>query len=414
MTRFLSESLKAPEPYFGLHLRSLERARGNPGADIKLSSTVMLEVKDKLKQLTLDAHDTTAKELYLAVDSRLKTDDVVLTRKLRTLAATHISAEAEVVAGMTHALRATLADKQCFALKPVAGKRLIKSNPPKKTMKKLGYRSVESMLKQESLASIMAAAGLTETVTWRRKLNDSYKKLTPKDFETRQLQIIHPSGKKWRELTDNAVNDQKHNILSFPILGSLVLLPLPKDTPAGVVTASLALALRACNQIHSTGSYLKLCQMRPDFGQVVRSVDTKEPILKTNLLDHKVSWQVVQKFYARAQQYAHSDIFASHISREDLSWQGVEQAISSIEPKLAFWHDSSFLGVVHGKEVVSLNIIDAALNACNGLSFENRLAGHFRESLWHELQLQYLHPETVEQTVMAEIQPKLAYAPALA
>ena len=132
------------------------------------------------------------------------------------------------------------------------------------------------------------------------------------------------------------------------------------------------------------------------------------------MLDRQIPWQLIQRYYARARHFFHDELFEPHIRREDLTWHSVEHAFSSIEPSFAFWHGSNHLGIVHGQKLVSLNLIDAALNVCNGLTFEQRMNGHSRESLWQELQLGYLQPKTVEQTLLAEIQPKLAYAPAIA
>jgi hypothetical protein len=414
MTRFLSESLRAPEPYFRLHLRSLELAHGNPGTDINLTNKISLGVKRQIRQLNLDAHDTTPHELYLSLIIRLKADDARLTKTLRTLAATHISAEAEVVAGMAHALQGSAGLRDCFALKPSAGKKLIKALPPKKAMKALGYRSLESMLKQETLATIYAAASMSESPTWRRNLNERYKKLTPRDFEVRKLLIAHPNSKRWRDLAIENVAVQKHNLMSFPELGAIVLLPLPSHAPVGAVTASLALALQAMNQIQSSSTFLKLSQVKPDFGAMVRIVATDEPQLQATLLDKQVSWQLIHRYYARLQNFFQEELFEPHIRREDLGWHSVEQSMAKIEPSLKFWLGSAYLGVVHEGKAVSLNILDTALNACNGRTFEQRLTINFQDSLWHELQIRYLQPKTVEQTIMNELQPKLAFAPAIA
>ena len=414
MTRFLSESLQAPEPYFRLHLRRLEQAHGNPSADIHLTSTIDSMVKLKTKQLGLDPQDTTAKELYLALKAKLLADESRLIKRLRTAAATHVSAEAEVVAGMVHALESLPLHKSCYALKAVAFKRIMKTIPPKKTMKQLGYRSLESMLKNETAAGVLAAAIICEAPTWRKHLSEQYKKLTPRDFENRRLVIVHPNTKRWQSLTAGAVSRQKHNLLAFPELGAIVLLPLPVAAPSGAVTASLALALHALNEVRASSTFLKLCQVRPDFGSIVQKVATGEPQLQAHLLDRQVPWQLVQRYYARLQQHFREELFEPHIKLEDLSWHGVEQAMSLIEPSIHFWQNSGHLGVLHDRQAVSLNIVDVALNVCNGLSFEHRQGGFFQKSLWHELLLKYLQPATVEQTVLAEIQPQLAYAPALA
>jgi hypothetical protein len=55
---------------------------------------------------------------------------------------------------------------------------------------------------------------------------------------------------------------------------------------------------------------------------------------------------------------------------------------------------------------VSLNLVDAAVNFCNQLPFEQRVVHYFQRSLGHELLLRYLQHETVEQTVTDELQPE--------
>src|SRR5690349_2264419 len=99
MTRFLSEALQAAEPAFRSGLQRLEIANGKPNADIRFSSEVTRAVKVKLMQLGLDPHDTTAEELYHALQERVKADDARLVKALRTRAALHVSADGDVVAG---------------------------------------------------------------------------------------------------------------------------------------------------------------------------------------------------------------------------------------------------------------------------------------------------------------------------
>lgn len=413
MTRFLSESLQAPEPYFRLNLRRLELAHGNPSHDIQLSQEVQTETKTKLQQLGLDPRDTTPKELYLSLNARLKADDARLIKRLRIRAATHVSAEADVVAGMAHALEQLPINRSCYGLKAAAFKRLVKAKPPKKAMKSLGYRSLESMLKHEPMAAVLAAGIICEPASWRLQLTDRYKKLVPRDFENRQLAVVHPNNRYWRALAKRSVAEHKHNLMAFPELGAILLLPLPPTAPAGAVTASLALALHALNVVRSNSTYLKLCQVRPDFGVVVQTIAAAEPQLQARLLDKPVLWQLVQRYYARLQEHFREELFEPHIKLQDLSWHGVEQAMSLIEPSLHFWQNSAHLGMLDNQKPVSLNIVDAALNVCNGLNFEQRLHGYFQESLWHELLVRYLKPSTVEQTVLAELQPQLKYAAVL-
>jgi hypothetical protein len=458
MTRFLSEALEAPEPGFRLGIRQLEAAHGNPSTDIRFSTEVMQATKEKLRQLGLDPEDTTPEELYHALQERLKTDDARLTKRLRTEAATHVSAEGDVLAGMVHVLRELPGSGEaCFALKASKLKAIIKQLPPKKAMKQLGYRSLDSLLKRETPVAVLTAAWLCEGASWQHHLLEQYRQLRPGDFEQRRISIVNLAqgqnqkqsqgqgkGKeqatqadslRWRQLAAKVASQNRHNVLCFKELGTLVLLPFPAEAPAGAVTVSLSLALHQLNQIRTTSTFLKLCQVRPDFGSLVSKVAAEEPQFGTRLLDQPLSWQLIQHYYARMSEQFREEIFEPHIQLPDMAWQPIEEALSAIEPSFAFWQHSAHLGLGHTdlahansrgaldsstalkgghgyaatgilpQKAVSLNVIDTALNYCNQLPFERRIVHYFQQSLWHELLLRYLRRDTVEQTVLAALQP---------
>jgi len=408
MTRFLSAALQAPEPFFRIGLKRLETANGNPNTDIRFSTEVLHASRAKLHELGLDAHDTTAQELYHGLQERLKADDTRLTRRLRTQAATHISADADVVAGMIYALKELPDSKRCYALKSSRLKAMIKKTPPKKAMKQLGYRSLESFLKHETPISILAAAWLTEGAQWQQRFLDQYKRLQATDFENRSIQILQPTSARWRQLATRSVAEKKHNILCFKELGALVFLPFPADIPAGAVTASLSLALHELNEIRASSTFLKLCQVRRDFGSVVRTVAAEEPLLSSQLLDRAVPWHMVQRYYARFSEHFREEVFEPHLQLEDMAWHPIEAALSAIEPSFKFWEQTGHLGMLHDHQPVSFNVVDAALNYCNQLPFEQRIVQYFQRSLWHEMLLRYLRHDAVEQSVLSELQPQLA------
>ena len=413
MTRFLSDSLQAPEPSFRLGLRRLEAANGHPNTDIRFSAEVMRATQAKLRQLGLDPHDTTAEELYHAVQKRIEDDDARLTKTLRTRAALHVSADGDVVAGMIDALQELPDSKRCFALKGSVLKGLIRQLPPKKTMKRLGYRSLDSLLKHETPLTVLSVAWLSEGKHWQQRLVEHYKQLRPSDFEDRRISLARPDSPRWRALAEEVVARQKHNLLSFKELGALVFLPLPADAPAGTVTASLSLALHELNEIRASSSFLKLCQVRPDFGRLVQTVVNDEPQLSSQLLE-SVPWHLIQRYYARligSGYEGRDEVFEPHLQLEDIAWHPVEQTLAAIEPAFEFWRQSSHLGLLQANRPVSLNVVDAALNYCNRLPFEKRIVHYFQRSLWHELLLRYLHRDAVEQTVVGQLQLQPAEEP---
>jgi hypothetical protein len=408
MTRFLSESLQAPEPMFRQGLRHLERANMHPNTDIRFSAEVLQSSRRKMQELGLDGQDTTPQELYHALQSRMKTDDQRLTRSLRTLAATHVSAEADVNDGIIRVLRKVASESNAYGLKTSVLKTLIKKQPPKKALKQLGYRSLDSMLKHEPTVQVLAAAWLTEATTWRQKFMEQYKRLSPSDFESRKLIIEQPRADRWQTITANAIGDTKHTVLSFKELGALVVLPLPDHAPSGSVTATVALALHELNEIRAGSTFLKLCQVRHDFGVIVQTVALSEPQLSAHSLDQAVPWHIIQRFYARMQHLFREELFEPHIELSDMSWHNVEHILSQLEPSFSFWESSSYMGLLHQRQIVSMNVVDAALNYVNNLPYERRLHQQFQKSLWHELLSRYLQPATVEQTVLSQLQPQLA------
>jgi hypothetical protein len=412
MTRFLSDSLHASQPAFSLGLQTLERSLGMPSHDIRLSTDVQHATRLKIKQLGLDPLDTTGYELYGALIERIRTDDARLVKTLRTRAAVHVSAEADVVAGMVHALRIAPFPKTSLVLKSSRFKALIKKHPPKKAMKQLGYRSVDSFLKHEAPALILAAASLTENDLWQRGLVDAYKRLKPTDFETSTITIAHPNGKRWQTLTQSSVAKARHNVLSFPEIGSIVLLPLPVGVPAGVTTASLLFALHALSNMRASNTYLKVSMVRPDFGAVVQAVASGEPQLGATLLERNLPWQTVQHYYSKLQHRFREELFEPHIQLEDVTWPSAEQILAHIEPSLSFWHESAALGMLFDHKPLSLNVVDAALNLCNRVPFEGRIVHYFQESLWGEVALRYLTHETIEKSVLTQLQPQFEYAAA--
>jgi len=409
MTKFLSQALQAPEPFFRQALKKLESANGHPNTDIRFSMEIGRAAKNKLSELGLDPEDTTPKELYHALQTRVEDDDAKLNRKLRTLAATHVSAEADVVAGMVHALKVLPDSKRCFAVKASALKSILKQVPPKKAMKQLGYRSPESFLKHETPVSILAAARLSEDAHWHKRLTAHYKKLTASDFENRSMQIIELDAKRWQGLAERAITEKRHNLVCLKELGALVFLPLPTGMPTGSTIASLSLALHELNEIRAASTFMKLCQVRPDFGGIVQEVAAgDEPHLESPLFDQAMPWRLIQHYYAGLTQRIKDEVAEPHLQLEDIAWHPIGESLSAIEPALDFWKHSAHLGVMHPRGPVSMNIADAALNTCNRLPFEQRLSSYFQYALRHELMLRYLQPAAIEQAITAQVQPELA------
>jgi hypothetical protein len=410
MTRYLAQALGAQQPLFGQSISALERASGRPSADIRLSSELMQQVRVKIAQLGLDPADTTGPELYSALQERLRLDEI---RVREALGIADNATAADILSRVQKFLDGHEAASVSFALKAASAKRLLKKKPPKNAMKQMGYRSLDSLLKHETVPAIYAAALMTETPAWHKTFKEQYAKLQPSDFEQRKISVIYPKAKRWAALSGNFVATAKHNILCFKELGAIVVLPITTNVD-GLTLTTLLLTLHYMNDVRTYSSYAKLQQVKPTFGKIIQQTASGEPMTNATLAGQPVPWKVIQRYYGRLKEDQHPEVFEPHVQSEDLQWHDAETVVSNLQPALAFWENTQYICMLHDGEPVSFNILDVALSYCNHLSFADRIVHFSREHLWHELMSRYLHEENLEAAVHQQLSRDLIDDVALA
>ena len=60
---------------------------------------------------------------------------------------------------------------------------------------------------------------------------------------------------------------------------------------------------------------------------------------------------------------------------------------------------------MHQGKIVSLNLLDSAINACNHLEYQARQFSNAQSALWNELALRCLNHDNLEQAVADALQP---------
>ena len=411
MTRILSQLLEASEPRFRQQLGQLERASGHNITDIKLTVEVVHAAKQKIHELGLDKHNTTSQELYHALKQRVTDDDRRLERALRTRAATYVSAEADLYAGMLHALQAEANGMTGFGMKVAAIKRQLKKMPPKRLQKMLGYRSVDAMLRHEQPSALVSVALAIESSTWSKHWLDSYKSAQPADFEARRPMVIGLSDSRWQAVAEKLVYDQAHTVFSRPELGSMVIMPIPQERPAAMIITTTALALHELNTISATASFLRASQVHGDFGERVYDAARGVIELQASIVRQVTPWHLVQRHFANNNVAVREEIFGPYAQKDDFTWRSIESQMVKLCPALAFWSGTSHIAFLHNGSAVSLNVIDVAISACNKVSFEARELYHAQQELWSELTLRYLDHDSIEQAVASVLQPTMALEP---
>jgi len=409
MTRILSKLLGAHEPEFQLSLRRLEQTNGSPTADILLTTEIIQQVQTKIRQLGLDPNDTTPEELYECLQQRLINDD----HQLRLLLGiSNAASPSDVMAALKQFIEKLHFPKSCFALRLAVAKKMLKTLPPTKAMRALGYRSCDSMLKHEAVAQIYTAAFIYESGNWQNKFLNQYRKLQPGNFESRNISICYPQSKVWKKIAVDYVAKHKQTSAAFQELGAVIVMPVSVDLPAFAITSTL-FVIECINDIRRCSAFLKLQQVETNFGDLVAQYAHKEPLTPAVIFGRSLPWRVIHYYYDKHGLRDHPEVFEPHVQAEDLQLARAEAALAEALPALEFWQDTACLGLMMDNQPVSLNMLDVAISVVNKLPFKQRLLGYMRDRMWCELFFRYLSQENLE-LALHNFNGKLVEAPAMA
>lgn len=381
-----------------MRLRQLERAAGLPSTDVRLIVEIEAKVRQKTKELGLDPSDTTAKELYHALQSLTRLHDGFLLKKINP----EFSDSIDFLESIKSRVNELPINRSCWALKQSVARRILKSLPPKQLMKDLGYKSVDSLLKREKIEEIYGLAQVVESNTWHQKLTGSYKKLTASDFEIRDIEVAIPAKKRWAAVANDYVRTTMQPVIEVPELGAIIILPLSIEDYSGLTVTLLALLIHHINEIRLYSAYFKMQQVKPDFGSTfARTI--KEGIEKVaEVGGQPVHWRSVHRYYGNALKKS-PGILEPHVQLDDLLWQKAEDVLYRIEPALKFWENLDYVGFKADGRPISLNLLDNAISLCNKLPYGKQVTKFLQLNLTHELYTRYLAQEDLEQQVLSQL-----------
>lgn len=381
-------------------LARLEGHSASPGVDIRLTGEIYGKLHMKVRALGLDPADTTPHELYLALLNLADLHDGFLAKRLGIKQRRDADEVARAVSIFATRMRLP---KQSWALKHTAIKRLLKAMPPKNLMKLLHYRSVESMLKREPPALLLAVARHTEGEPWQQRFVQSYKTTKSNEFETRDIEIEYLAEKRWKTVGELFTSTRRSNIMHAPEAGAIVLLPLPAKNLKGLTITNLLLVLHYINEIRAFSTYCKFHHMRPNFGVLLYEHLKGDKHNHVSIASHPVHWRVVHRYYGTVARKSHPEIFEPHVQPEDLSYRKAEEVLYSLEPALHFWHDMDYVGLPQPDGPLSFNLTDAAMNLVNDLPYERRAYYHLQGAIWNEMYFRYVGQRSFEQNVLQQL-----------
>lgn len=400
MSRLLSELLIAPEPAFSLGLRKLEQASGGPSADVRLAADITRQSKEVIHELGLDPIDTTGRELYHALMIRTEQDDKRLRKHLGVDDSTPLN---KIVPLATRALGELDLPRGAWVLKNSVARRLLRQTPPRHFMKQLGYRSIDSLLKREASACVVAGSLLSEGSGWRERFYGAYKRLKATDYETRDVNMVILDSPKWRKFFRAQPHLKRRLILPVPELGTLIILPLEATVLPGAALALLLSLVYHINKIRSQSVQVKLHQLKPSFGRRAHDIWRGYARPMAFVANQPLYWNVIHRHFADASPLSYPELFEPHIQADDLQNITPEAALIKIDPVFGLWQVARSCGVSYDGLPVSLNAMDAAVNYCNKLDFQQRSWAYVQEALGEELLLRYLRQPKVTNHVLRQL-----------
>lgn len=400
MGKILRDLLNAEEPLFSESIRQLERASGQDAADVRLISDILKSAHDRMRQLRLDPADSTGREIYQALISKVARDNV---RLAKIIGATRPEDVAHMVPLMVKAANAVPFSRKVFVLKHASAKKMLKKMPPKNLMKTLGYESLEDMFANEDFDELYTALRFSEGAEWLVAYNELFKTVTVSDYEERDLRIVIMDHDKYVGLAESFVKKKLHNVTHTKELGVIVVVPMRQESMRGLALKSLPLLLHYMNEVKLYSSFFKARAHRKGFGSIVVETLIADPGNASQMAGQQIHWRVIQRYFGKLDGEDHPEAFQPHVQPEDLHWRRAEDLLFHIDPELEFWKDLDYVALLKDDFPVAFNLFDVSFAYSNHESYERRYAYHFRESLWNELFARYMGFANLKQQLLEQL-----------
>ncbi|MFH0806494.1 MAG: hypothetical protein V1885_02105 [Candidatus Brennerbacteria bacterium] len=366
---------------------------------------IVAENEARMKNCLLSlgvATGSSAKELYDALISKIESDDYRILEGLgnpacyRAEDCNRVLALAKQVAGPGRG----------FFLKKETIADLLRRAPPAKVLAFLKYPSVDAMLAKENLFEVMASLRFVEGSEWLNGVFfKQYEKLTPDDFEEREVEVGTLS-ERWDRVAKAFVKKKHHNISHLKEVGFVFVIPVALGI-SGELLRMLSLVI---HYLHEISFYSDL--FRQEAGAPRTFARNVVSLLRGDVPDRRFPegersrWLVVQRYLAKDDENDWR-LFAPHVNPEALHWAKAagdlvkaEKILSGLSSELAFWRDLDWVGDYFKDEtgnnvLVSFDLVDTVMSLVKEKELVKYLY-HHQEALWNKIFESYFSREELE------------------
>jgi hypothetical protein len=371
MSKSLAKLLDMPHYKLAKIIDKFESISGNGSEDIKLLVENQHLLRQKIASLGLDPEDTNDQELQQALNNKLRTDLDCIHKNLDI---TRHKSSAEVAAKILALAECCSGDQPVLTIKNASARRLLKNNPPKRLMKILNYRGLESMLKREDAGKLFSLLPAAESSKWNDNLAKQLKKLNRSDYETKAVKFIKI----------DFGDSETTRVTYVPLMGTVVLLP-GKDLHKRALEAAYQM-LQAEELLQADTFYLKSHLLAGDFAARTILVFSSEEPPQVKIAGHDfIKWHHLK------------DLFTNSVSSLE--------RLAKTDPALEWWRQAACLGQAKDK-VVSLNLGDAFKHLHYGQS-AGEISFNLQESLKAGLIKRYAQYPAVKDYIQRQLDDKV-------
>jgi hypothetical protein len=251
MSKVLASILDQPEHVVKKIVAKLEDKNGYPSHDVRHLAENIQKTRTKIAELGLDPDDTTGEELYHRLLVKFQADSQQFDAQNNITSQDFSAKAAKAVELITKNLN--LPNR--WGLKTNAAKNLLRKQPPKKLMKQLKYRSLESLVKRESLSELYLAAPSVESKNWQKEQLKLLSKLDSSAFELRSVCIKYLPQAKWG-LTNDVILTYDDNLGAFGLVES-------GDNPELPLLSMVVTLVEALSDLGHTNLSSKIIKLSP-------------------------------------------------------------------------------------------------------------------------------------------------------
>ena len=390
-SRVISGIFDAKEPEFSHRIYDFERLSGKGSHDIRMLVDTIQHFKDLSRRLELDSDDTTSQELYHALIIQSENASAKLEERLRIKDS---DKPHEVAKKCAAYLEKRTSWRKFWCVKQSVLKKQLKMNPPKRTMKILGLRSADSLLKREPVTATLILAKIIEGGGWQKKYIDQAGSMTNSDFDEQTISIKVIDPKRSASLKKAEI-DLRRLVYSSDESAGIVIVPAGRRFE-GDVLFYFDTIINHINGIISRSAFYRYRGLRPDFFTTLKDI-REYGFKRISLINWPIRWSAIMHAIQHHGNRKLAERLDLNIPAYDLFGLSTAHELQ----QFGVW-EKGFVYIDRSGSLVSTHLSDVIVNAVNKNNFQDSYNEFGKNRLYDELFSRYLAHEEVVDDILKE------------